>query len=123
MAVTIRTATLQDLEELGADNIGRAGYWVAAVENGRVLGAGGMVPVAGKWVAACLIRPEVRAQLMRYRRPLLRAARATLALARGSSMPVYAEDTASIARSGAFLEHLGFRRHPAGGYLMEAPRA
>lgn len=118
--VTIRTATAQDLQELGAA-AGRPGYWVAAVQDGTVLGAGGIVPAGATWVAACVIRPEVRARLREYRRPLLRAARATLELARARQMPVYAEADRAVPGAVAFLEHLGFRPHPAGGYVLKGP--
>jgi|GEM_PF-2752246 len=121
MAVTVRPAKLEDLEALGVA-LERPGYWVAAVDGERVLGAGGITAAGAVWVAACVIRPEVRAELRRYRRALLAAARAALAPATRMRVPVYAEPDEDVANAAAFLEHLGFRPHPAGGYLLEAPR-
>lgn len=117
MRETIRPATAEDLAAAGVVPA-RGGRWLAVLQGERLLGVGGIVPVGAMWVASCRIQPELRA----HRRALLKAARRVLELAQSRKMPVYAEPEAGIQTAGAFLAHLGFTRHPAGGYVRWGER-
>ncbi len=121
MRETIRPATAEDLAAAGVVPA-RGGRWLAVLQGERLLGVGGIVPAGAMWVASCRIQPEARQNLRAHRRALLEAARRVLELAQSRKMPVYAEPEAGIQTAGAFLAHLGFTRHPAGGYVREGER-
>jgi hypothetical protein len=88
------------------------------LHDGRVLGGGAAFIAGSHWEVVCRIQPDIQAQLLRYRRPLLMAAQHLLAVTRTRRLPVLAEPDLSIPGAVSFLKHLGFRRMAGNSYRL-----
>lgn len=100
------------------------GRYVAVVQGGKVLGLGCIRADESRWVVSCEIRPEVRAEIWKYRRYLLLAARKLLQVAARRGMSLHASADPSVMRSDAFLAHLGFelaQHDPRGNVYVRRP--
>ena len=81
---------------------------IAAVEDGRVLGIGGLYPQDGYLVLFGAVAPETRAEMCRHKRTLLRVVWAVLGMAIKRRTPVLAMADPDIDGSERLLLHLGF---------------
>lgn len=118
--VEIRPGTAADIAQLLAgEPAPRSAYWVVAAHGERVLGGGAAFIAGSHWSVVCRIQPDIQAQLVRYRRPLLVAAQHLIAVTRTRRLPVLAEPDPSIPGAVSFLEHLGFRRLTGNLYRLE----
>lgn len=82
----------------------------AVVEADRVLGVTAYYPDKGRFVVVAEIAADALKDIKRYRRTLIKAARAVLAQASARALPIHAARDTSIAGSEVLLSHLGFKR-------------
>lgn len=83
---------------------------IAGVDGDEVLGFGAIYVQEGCWILVCQIAKSARARLPRHAKSMVAAARALLAVAAKSRLPVRTVVDRRYPRAVELIEHLGFRR-------------
>ena len=104
--IRIVPATAEMVRVYRGEDMPRSARVLAAVDDDRVLGIGGIYPDTARQVAFMDISDELRA----HPRVLIRASRLVMQWVRDAKMPTHALCDEEIKRAAEFLEYLGFRR-------------
>lgn len=94
----------------------RSARVVAFEREGRILGVAGLYLDEYRYVMFGNFGDEVR----RSPRALVKAYRSLLGAIQGKGLLVHATPDEGVPAAERFLEHMGFRRHPAGYFELEA---
>lgn len=101
-------ATAEILTRLTSEPLPRTVRAIAAMEGDQILGATGYYPENGGLVIFCYMSKEMREQISRHKRTVVRCSRIVMGWALEKGMPIYAICDSRIKNAEVLLRHLGF---------------
>ena len=106
--IEIVPATAEMFRQIDGNLPARSARAFAAVEGEKVLWIAGFYPDMERLVMFAGVNPEVRPQLKKHRRTLIRCAKSVMGIVAEKRMPAHSYADPSIEGSEVLLRHFGF---------------
>lgn len=115
-------ATAEMFRQIDGKPPARSARAFAVVDGDKVMWIAGFYPDTERMVLFAGVNPEVRPELKRHRRELIRCARRVMGMVAEKGMPVHSYADPSIEGSEVLLHHFGFTHKKDGVYVWHGCR-